>query len=281
MPNEPDAPPHPAAAAPPALPSDRATLARADWVSQSTAVEQARAVAEVQAAIVVAQQCPRDMDRALAEMRDSCGRMALAERAFYAVPNRGRGPSVHLARELARIWGNIDYGVKELRRDDARGESEVLAYCWDQQTNVRSARSFIAPHARMVNKKRTPLVDLGDIYLSNQNVGARAVRECIMSTLPPWFVEEAQDRCRATIERGEGKPLEQRKADMLAAFALIGVDQRRLEAKIGAPKGQWTAAHVADMLVVHRSITRDGQSVDELLPGAPKVSAAEIAGGAS
>jgi hypothetical protein len=65
--------------------------------------------------------------------------MALANRAFYSVPNRGNGPSVHLARELARIWGNLDYGVKELRRDDAAGESEVLAFAWDQQTNVRSS----------------------------------------------------------------------------------------------------------------------------------------------
>src|SRR5438128_2491865 len=79
-------------------------------ISQVTAVEQARAVAEVQAAIVVAQQVPRDKDRALAEMRDSCSRMALANRAFYEVKNRGNGPSVHLARELARTWGNPGYG---------------------------------------------------------------------------------------------------------------------------------------------------------------------------
>ena len=34
---------------------------------------------------------------------------------------------LHLARELARIWGNLDYTVRELRRDDESGESEVLA----------------------------------------------------------------------------------------------------------------------------------------------------------
>jgi len=94
-------------------------------ISQMTAVEQARAVAEVQAAVIVAQQCPRDMARADFEMQDAC---SLASQSFYTVPNRGHGPSVHLMRELARIWGNVQYGVHELRRDDEAGESEVQAF---------------------------------------------------------------------------------------------------------------------------------------------------------
>lgn len=248
------------------LPADRATAATAERITQTTAVEQARAVAEVRGAIMVAQDVPRDVDRALGEMRDSCGRLALAQRAFYQVTNRGRGPSVHLARELARIWGNVDFGVKELRRDDHQGESEVLAYAWDMQTNVRSTRSFIVPHARMKNKKREKLVDLGDIYLSNQNVGARAVRECIFTALPTWFTEEAQDICRQTLEHGEGVPLQERITKMLAAFKDVGVTQEQLETKIGAKKGSWTAANVADMKVIHTSISRDGDKPDDHFP---------------
>ena len=87
-------------------------------VSQATSVEQSRAVAEVQSAVIVAQQIPRDLQRAEAEMRDACSRMAMAKQAFYRVPNRGTGPSVHLLRELARIWGNTQYGVNELARND-------------------------------------------------------------------------------------------------------------------------------------------------------------------
>ena len=160
-------------------------------LTQATAIEQARAVAEVQAAVTVAQARPRDTQRAIAEMRDTCGRMAMASRAFYSVPNRGNGPTVHLARELARIWGNLDYSVRELRRDDEAGESEVMAVAWDQQANVRSSRSFIAPHAKMKGRERVKLVDLDDVYRSNQNTGAKAVRECILAVLPRWFVEEA------------------------------------------------------------------------------------------
>ena len=179
-------------------------------VTQATVVEQARAVAEVQAAVTVAQAMPRDINRAVAEMRDSCGRTALASRAFYAVPNRGNGPTVHLARELARIWGNLDYTVRELRRDDEAGASEVLASAWDQQVNVRSSRSFQVPHEKMARGKRQKIVDLDDVYRNNQSVGAKAVRECIFSVLPRWFVEEAQTLCRQTLDKGEGVPLSDR-----------------------------------------------------------------------
>lgn len=268
-PANPEPTPHPADVK---VPSDSA-------VSQATAIEQQRAAEEVRAAVIVAQSVPRNIDRALAEMRDSCARLSLAERAFYAVPNRGRGPSVHLARELARIWGNIDYSVKELRRDDELGQSEVMATAWDQQTNVRATRTFIVPHARMKGGKREKLVDLGDVYLNNQNVGARAVRECIFSVLPPWFVEEAQEICRHTLEEGEGKPLDQRKAELIQAFAHLGVSLERLEAKVGLKKGQWTAENVADLTVIGRSIKREGVPIDELippLPGQGKVTAAEI-----
>lgn len=262
----------------------RPTVAVPATVSQATAIEQSRAVAEVQAAVVVAQNIPRDMVRAEAEMRDACRRMALANRAFYKVPNRGTGPSVHLARELARIWGNIQYGVHELRRDDAAQESEVQAFAWDVQTNTRSTRTFVNPHARMKRvdgrQSREALVDLGDIYLSNQNVGARAVRECIFTVLPTWFTEEAQTICQETLRHGEGKPLPERITDMVSAFRSIGVTVDQLEAKIGRKRGQWDAGDVAQMTIVYTSITRDGLSKDEEFPP-QRVTADDIVGSAA
>lgn len=248
-------------------------------ISQATAIEQSRAVAEVQAAIIVAQQCPRDMNRAWAEMRAACGRLNLASRAFYSVPNRGNKPSVHLARELARIWGNLDYGVKELRRDDLVHESEIQTYAWDQQTNVRSTRSMVVPHARMKGGDRQPLTNLSDIYLNNQNVGARAVRECIFTVLPADFTFEAQELCRATIERGDGQPLDKRIADMVAAFAAYDIKAGQIETRLGRKRGHWTAADVADLGVVYSSIKRgEVQAAEEFPP--ERVTAAEITGAA-
>lgn len=244
-------------------------------VSQATAVEQSRAVAEVQAAVIVAQQVRRDMERATAEMRDVCARLSMAERAFYSVPNRGTGPTVHLMRELARVWGNMQHGVHELRRDDEKGESEIQAFAWDVEANTRSTRTFIVPHARMKAGKREKLTDLGDIYLSNQNTGARAVRECIATVLPTWFTEDAQNICRRTLEHGEGVPIEERRQNMIVAYRGVGIKLDQLEAKIGRQRGQWTAADLAQMGILFTSITRDGLDIGEEFPP-PRVTVDEI-----
>lgn len=236
--------------------------------TQATEVERARAVAEVQAAVVVAQQCPRDLARAEAEMRDLCSRTAVAERAFYSVPNRGTGASIHLARELARVWGNVTYGVRELRRDDAEGVSEIEVFAWDQQANVRASRSVQVPHARMKGRSRQKLTDLGDIVNNNNNIGARQLRESIFALLPAWFIQEAKDLCEKTLKKGDGKPLSERVSKMVAVFATRGITVDQLEGRVGRKVGQMTAADVASLTVDWQSITGDGIDPATIFPPA-------------
>lgn len=238
--------------------------------SQAAAVEHSRAIAEVQGAITVARQFPRDMARATVQMREACSSPAMAKRAFYEVPNRGTGPTVHLMRELARIVGNIDYGVKELSRDDVKGESEIQAFAWDVETNVRSTRSFIVPHARMKGKSRQQLVDLGDIYLNNQNTGARAVRECIATVLPVVFTEEAKALCTQTLAAPPpGKSLEQQVAEAVEAFAGNGITRGQLEAKVGKPLERWAPADVGRLEVTYQTLMNGEITPDEAFPVAP------------
>lgn len=252
--------------------------------TQTTAIEQSRAIAEVQAAVTVAQQCPRDMGRVWDEVRDACRRLVLAQRAFYAVPNRGNGPSVHLARAVIRIYGNSDYGVRELTRDDDAGRSEIQAFAWDQQANVRSTRTFQVPHQRMKTDPRgkatrVTLFDLGDVYLNNQNVGARAVRECIASILPTDLWEEAQRICKETVEKGDGRPLVDRIAQMVQVFADLGVSVAQLEARLGRKRIEWTGADIAQATVAYQSVTHGDAELGELFPPAQaRVTGVEILG---
>lgn len=237
-----------------------------DRLGQATAVEQSRAIAEVQGAIVVAQQCPRDVQGAIASMRDSCKQSGLADRAFFKFPRGGtsvQGATVYLARELARCWGNIQYGVSELRRDDVHGQSEMQAYAWDVQTNSRVVTTFVVPHMR--DKKDGPerLIDMRDIYENNANAGARRVRECIFSILPPWFVEEAKANCMSTLRNGGGVPLPQRIANITSHFAQDGVTVDQLEKKIGRPTGKWTDVDYAQLTITLTSL-RNGETTREL-----------------
>ncbi|QCX81178.1 hypothetical protein C9F11_37975 [Streptomyces sp. YIM 121038] len=249
-----------------------------DRLGQQTAVEQSRAVAEVQAAIYVARQFPRDVGRSRAAMQAACGSMALAERAFYRFPRAGgavEGSTIHLAKTLAQTWGNIQYGVSEMRRDDDYRQSEMQAWAWDVEANTRHVLSFIVPHAKFANKQVQQLVDLRDIYENNANNGARRLREAIFAVIPDFFIDEAEELCRETLNKGDGKPLEQRVEGAVKVFEQLGITADRLEQKLGRPRAQWAGADIAQLLITHKSIQRREIAVDEAFPQA-RITGAEI-----
>lgn len=242
-------------------------------IGQATAVEQSRAIAEVQAQVIVAQQMPRDVERAVREMNRSVSQKSLAERAFYRY-KRGdgqvSGESIVLAKELARCWGNIQYGMAELRRDDTAGESEMMAFAWDVETNARSSTTFIVPHVRDTTKGRKNLVDVRDVYENNANMGSRRQREMIFAVLPGWYIEDAKAGCYDTLSRDEsdGATLAERAANAAERFGKIGVKTAQLVQKLGAPQAKWSAADLATLGVIYRSIER-GETTKEDEFGGP------------
>lgn len=252
-----------------ALAQQAAATAPAPRLGQATAVEQSRAVAEVQGAIILAQHRPRNKATAIAEMEESCRIVELAQSAFFKFPRGGQsvtGPSIHLARELARCWGNIDYGIKELARDDVHGQSEMLAFAWDLETNVRAETVFIVPHLRDARGKPQPLTDVRDIYENNANHGARRLREQIFAVLPRWFTEKAENICHQTLEHGGGEPLAVRAANMVKAFAEIGVSKARLEKKIGCSVDKIDPVILANLTVTYKSLKRGEVQIADEFP---------------
>jgi hypothetical protein len=254
----------------------------AQRTGQGTEIEKSRAAAEVYYRVAVAKEYPRDEKGILERVRRACANPELAKQAFFAVPKGGGstavGPSVHLARELARIWGNIDYGVVELRRDDVAGESEMQAFAWDLETGTRPSHLFIQPH-RIDRKTGGPkiLTEVNAIYENNANAGARRVREQIFAVLPKAVVDEAIKICRQTLEAGDaGKTPEGRAGDAVAAFkSTFRVTQGQLEKRVGKPAGKWTARDVADLEVLYGSLQKGEVTVDVEFP-AETVSVEEI-----
>lgn len=239
-------------------------------IGQATAVEQSRAVAEVQAAVIVAQQCPRSVSAAIRNMEETCRQPELAKRAFFRYSRGGdpiTGASVHLARELARCWGNVQHGITELSRDDAHGESEMQAWAWDVETNTRSSNTFIVPHRRDTKQGVRELKDMRDIYENNANNGARRLREAIFSVLPAWYVARAESLCQATIEDGGGEPLPVRITKLVLAMEKLRVSPGRIAAKFGyASVDELTATDLAQLAVVYDSLKQGTVSVDEEFP---------------
>ncbi|MDT0472972.1 hypothetical protein RM863_12645 [Streptomyces sp. DSM 41014] len=252
------------------------------FIGQGTAVEQSRAVAEVQAAVIVARQFPRNEAQAIAKMRTGFAQHSLAVRSFFRF-RRGKsqvaGETIQFAKELARCWTNIHYGVHELRRDDAAGESEMQAWAWDLETNERASTTFIVPHTRWTTDNGgTRLEDPRDVYENNSNNGARRLREMIFSVLPDWFREQAKEIATTTVERGQGdKPLAQRVADCIAHFEGLGVTVEQLEEnRSGRLSGKWTNLDLGQLSIISESIRRGEVTVDEEFPP-QRVTVAEIA----
>ena len=91
-------------------------MAQMDKINQGTvAIEASRAIAEAQGKLVIAKRFPRNEVDAYAKAMEACQRPTMAAKAFYSFPRGGQtveGPTIRFAEELARCWGNIDYGIK-------------------------------------------------------------------------------------------------------------------------------------------------------------------------
>lgn len=252
----------------------------ASRIGQSTAIEMSRAEAEVKAAVFIAQQSPRNIETAQAEMRFACNQYALAEKAFFSYRRGGdiiTGPSIHLARELALIYGNVQHGTMELSRDTTLGQSEILAYAWDLQRNSRSSQIFIAPHIRDTRNGKKDLTDLRDVYENNANLGARRLREAIFAMLPAWYTAEAISICQETLAKGNGETLEARVKQAIDEYGRVGVTVQQLETKLGRSQDRWNESDVVELQVIFQSVSKGEMTRDEAFPPL-RVTASEITG---
>ena len=221
-------------------------------------IEQSRAVAEAQAAMVVARMNPRDEMTAYNKIMKACKRKSLAERATYAYKRGGQlvtGPSIRMAEVLARHWGNMTFGLREIARRS--GESEMEAYAWDLETNTKVSRGFTVKHIRERKQGNVGLDSERDIYELTANMGQRRVRACILELIPGDIVEAAEDQCKKTIEHGDGTPLEDRIRKMIAAFDEHGVTKEMIEGFLGHKAEAMVAQQLVRLTEIYRSI-RDG-----------------------
>ena len=233
----------------------------------TVAIESERAIAEAQGRLVIAKRFPRDRAKAWAAIMEECKRPGLAEEALYSFPRGGQtveGPSIRLAEVLARCWGNIDFGLRELSR---RGnESEMEAYAWDLETNTRSPQQFIVRHIRDTRGGGKALTDERDIYEIGANQGARRMRARILALIPGDVIDDAVAQCRKTLEGGGGVPLADRVKSMLSAFAEMGIASQRVEERLGHSLSSITAAELVDLKGAYKAIRDNVAKADEVFP---------------
>ena len=221
----------------------------------TVAIEESRATAEAQGKLVIAKRFPRNEAKAYAAVMDACKRRGLAEEATYAFPRGGKtvtGPTIRLAEELARNWGNLDYGIRELSRKE--GVSEMEAYAWDLETNTISSQKFTVRHIRDKSDGGGPVTSERDIYELTANNGARRLRARILAILPPDLVEDALIQCRETMKGNASEPIGDRVKKVIKAFDRFGVTPAMLEARVGKPLDQMLPDDFAELTEIRNSL---------------------------
>lgn len=227
-----------------------------------TQVEQSRAVAEVQAAYVIAKKFPRDQHQSYLSIIKACQRPFLAEQAMYAYPRGGQlvtGPSIRLAEVLAQCWGNIDFGVREISQSE--GVSVAEAYAIDLETNTRVTKVFHVSHNRFTKKGTQKLTDPRDIYELVANNGSRRMRACIMAIIPGDVIDAAVEKCKNTLLEGK-EPIADRIRKLIIAFDEYGIKPNHIEKRLGHNMDSLVAQELVTLGAIYKSL-RDGMAKKE------------------
>lgn len=221
--------------------------------------DQQRAVAEVQAAMMIARMNPRDPIAAMDRILNACARPTLADTAIYSYSRGGTnisGPSIRLAETMAQSWGNMQFGIREL--DQRNGESTVQAFAWDVETNTRREVTFQVPHLRYTKKGSYKLEDPRDVYEMIANQGARRLRACILAVIPGDVTEAAVQQCEITMKaKADTSPEAMQK--MVAAFDQFGITKEQVEKRIQRRLDAIQPAQVVALKKIYASL-RDGMS---------------------
>lgn len=222
-------------------------------------VEQQRAIAEVQSAIILAKKFPRDQIKAMDRILTACQRPTLAEQALYSYSRGGTeitGPSIRLAEAIAQNWQNLQFGIREL--EQRNGESTVETFCWDIENNTKQVKTFQVKHERHTKKGKYSLEDPRDIYELTANQGARRLRACILGIIPGDVVDAAVSQCETTLKaKADTSPEALKK--LVDAFAAFNVTKDQLEKKIQRHIDAITPAQIVSLRKIYNSL-KDGMS---------------------
>lgn len=254
----------------------------------AVSIEVERAVAEARGQMQLAKMFPRNLNAAYAEIMDACKLHAMANVAFYTLPQGGQkvtGPSIKLIEQIAQSCGNFEWGHRELGRQEAGpgptdfGRSEVEVYAWDKEKNIRSIRQITVLHVLDTRDGPRKLRDQRDIDNKIANVASKQMRGRLAALLPKWLIEAAQEECRKTLTGNNNVPIAERVRKMSQAFAGYGVTVELLERSLGHKLESVTVDELADLLGIYNAI-KEGTPPDEFFGEFKAAEAADATGAA-
>ena len=171
----------------------------------------AEVVASVRASVEVAHMNPRKEAEIHARAMQAMTRKKTADEATYAYErgwnkekqckNVVTGPSVKLARELARLWGNMQYGLRIVSAEG--NDVHIEGWAWDLESNTRTARE--AKFSKLQQRKQKDgstkwvVPDERDLDELIARRGAKLTRNAILELMPDFLIDDALEQADATL----------------------------------------------------------------------------------
>lgn len=232
---------------------------------RTVAASVAASVTEARAAIMLAKEFPRNEMDVFQQVIAACKRPSFAEKASYAFPRGGSlvtGPSVHLAREMARAWGNIQHGHEVIV--DNEESRKIRAWAWDVQTNTRvikedEFKKLIQRKNKQTGQTNWVTPDERDLRELTNRRAAILLRNAILELMPPDFIEDARARAADTLESRAKEDPEGEKKKIAAVFLGLGIPASELEEWGKCKMAQFTPKMLAELRQIYASV-RDGNS---------------------
>lgn len=236
---------------------------------QSTLTAMTREAVEAKGMVEAAKAFPRNEMQAFAALDRAVCRPGLAEKAVYRFPRGGQdvsGPTVVLAREAARCWGNIIHALKIVQETDDRVHLQGVAH--DLETNTRAVHEDKFAKLIQRKNKRTGETlwvqpDERDLRELINRRGALLVRNAILEVLPRDLIEDAVERSYQTMREDSMDRLKKGRKDatkeVVRAFERFHVDVAMLEEFLGHGLDTMDADELSTLRGIYTSL-RDGNT---------------------
>jgi hypothetical protein len=186
---------------------------------------------------------------------------------FYRFPVKSKdgrtdyieGPSIKLANDVARIFGN---NVNEVREIDNGDSWTFYARFTDIETGFSMERAYRQRKSQTSIKTKDAERQLDQTYQIGQS---KAIRNCIVNSLQ-IYADYAFEHARNSLVDKIGKDLDGYRKRVVEGVARIPVALNRVERVIGRAAKDWLAPDIAQAIAMMKSIADGMASVDDMFP---------------
>lgn len=178
------------------------------------------------------------------------------------------GPSIKLANDVARIFGN---NINEVRELDVGDAWIFYARFTDIETGFSYERAYRQRKSQGSLRTKDSDRQLDIAYQIGQS---KAIRNCICNALQ-IYADFAFERARNSLVDKIGKELPVWRERTIDGLKNIPVDLVRAERVVGRACRDWLAPHIAQVIAMMKSIADGMASVDEVFPPIEEVAPAD------